>query len=300
MRAPLATFAILALCSSVGARAVPQAQGEPVASPADSPEAVAPPPPPTGTPAEELARGVALFEQQELELAEEALERAATGERFSREDVVKLLHHLGVVRSYLGEDERARAAFKRLLTVSPAHFLPYTISPRTTHLFSDVRAASEGSISVALLAPQRAEWNKRIEVQVENQRDPLGELRALELLVRKQGSANYTTIPVELPAPGEITTVKLDPVSRPELGGDVNLELALIARGERGWELFRGPDPASPRTVAVGLVDKAWYEDEGTLWVLGGTAAAAVVGTALFAALVWPPPEQVPVQIEVR
>ena len=97
-----------------------------------------------------LNRAIAMLEAGQVEEARDALETIRRGGPYALEDVLELYRNLGIARAYLGDTKGARWAFERLLAFSPGAMLRYTVSPKATFVFQQVRDAMEAHPALRL------------------------------------------------------------------------------------------------------------------------------------------------------
>ena len=87
----------------------------------------------------ELDRGAALVERGDFEDAVATLERGLRQPDVSESQLAELYRLLGLAQLYLGDEERAREAFERLLQVRPDYDVPKGTPPKVKALYARIR-----------------------------------------------------------------------------------------------------------------------------------------------------------------
>ena len=98
---------------------------------------------------------VRLYESLEYERALEQLDKAHKYSRGTDDDVALALYE-GMIRSDLGQNDQARAAFKTALLLRPDVNFPVKVSPKVRNTFEDLRKAVKKELA-PLIEKQKAE-----------------------------------------------------------------------------------------------------------------------------------------------
>ncbi|MFH1812522.1 MAG: hypothetical protein ABIJ09_27565 [Pseudomonadota bacterium] len=254
-----------------------------------------------------LGRGLRLLDLQEFGEARAALELALDDGPYDHAQVVGLYRGLGLSRAFTGDEDGALWAFSRLLIVAPDESLPYTTSPKATFVFDRARMAQrqQRPAEILVVTEPVLAFDRPVLCRVERRSDPLAAMTHAAVLHRLQGQVDYQTLELELPPPGQRLDVTLPAVPGAAAVVDSHgipgaiLEIAVVARDARGWEIYRGPDPERPLQIPVGFSESREWYTQWWLWGLIGGGVAAVTTGAIVAVLLWPLPDRIPASYEV-
>lgn len=115
-----------------------------------------------------IAAAVRLYEGLEYERALDQLTRAKEFSCGVADDAVLRMYE-GIVRSDLGDGEKARAAFKEALLLEPDAEIPLKVSPKMRKLIESLRAEAKKELA-PILARQEEERRKRLAEEAERER----------------------------------------------------------------------------------------------------------------------------------
>lgn len=195
--------------------------------------------------------------------------------------LIELFEQRGIAYSYLKREEDALKAFASLLDLDPGHLLSYTLSPQATFLYERARSAKEKRAEAQLNVswPQGLREDQAIPLVIEVIADPASMLQRMALYVRSSDQQAYQRVALELPKPGELSTVHLP---APNTDEPTVLQLYGRAYDADGDEVFHWFDMAKPREIALGYdAPSPWYRKWWVWATLGGVVAAGT-GTTVY------------------
>ena len=238
--------------------------------------------------ADRVARGEALFADQEYQAAIETLTPVTRDRAAARAQRVRAWEVIALARFILADEAGAQGAFERVLELDPGFQLRDTSgSPRIRAFFDRVRrevvpGAATGDVDLEHAAPAGATAGGRLELEVRVSRGatlvhdvaivyrPLGVLIYREADTHPAGADRWRAA-ITLPAARERAT----------------FEYYVVARAQGGVEVARIAAPDAPLTIAVapgGSVGRRpwygrWYVIAGVAIVAAGATGAIVAGT---------------------
>ena len=238
--------------------------------------------------ADRVARGEALFADQEYQAAIKTLTPVTRDRAASRAQRVRAWEVIALARFILGDEAGARDAFERVLELDPGFQLRDSSgSPRIRAFFDRLRrevvpGAATGDIDLEHAAPAGATAGGRLELEVRVSRgatlvhDVAIVYRALGVLTYREAGARAAgadrwRAAITLPAARERGT----------------FEYYVVARAGDGVELARIAAPDTPLTIAVAPGGSPgrrpwygrWYVIAGVALVAAGATGAIVAGT---------------------
>jgi tetratricopeptide (TPR) repeat protein len=206
------------------------------------------------------------------------LERARGNGPYAWPDYVRLHELLGVAHAYLERRDDASRDFEMLLALDPSHALSYTLSPKATFLFEQVRRkrGEDPPPTVDVAWRRDLKVSDAVGVDVETVADPLSFLKRATLFTRERGTASWSSHPFALPVAGS-SRHELLPLLDPAPTHDTALELYLVAYDDAGNEVLRSGTATHPREVPLRYqAPPAWYAH----WWVPVIGAAVVAGAA--------------------
>lgn len=230
--------------------------------------------------ADRLARGEALFADQEYAAAVKALLPVTRDRAASRAQRVRAWEVIALARFISGDEVGARDAFERVLELDPGFQLrDASGSPRVRAFFDRVRRevvpGAAGDVDLEHAAPAGATAGSRLELEVRVSRgaDAVG---AVAVAHRLLGALTYREARGRAAGAGRWQIALTLPPAR----AAGTLEYYVIARGPDGGEVARIAAPDAPLALAVapgGKRDRPWY---GRWYVVAGVAVVAAGATA--------------------
>ena len=231
-----------------------------------------------------LEEGARLLAEYRAYEAVDALQHARDHEGpYPYVDHVRLYELLGIAYAYVDQPKRARAAFEQLLLLQPDRMLSYTLSPKVTFLFEEVRNAARlrPVPTVDISWPRGLRPDQPLTIDIEAVSDPGHFLHRARLYARRQGDPEWRTYDVVLPHVLEYVQVKLAPVA-PDASRDETLQLYLIAHDRHDNEVLIWGTPEQPREILMKFQPTEPLYKKWWLWaVLGGVTVAASITTAV-------------------
>jgi tetratricopeptide (TPR) repeat protein len=236
----------------------------------------------------EIARAQAQLENGEFEEAVKTLEAGLDAPDVTDDQLVELYRLLGLAALYLGDEERARDSYERLLQARPDYELPRTAAPKLRALYArlkeDIKNRRVRPVTLRVHPIPDATGGEPLEVETRIE-DLALDARA-KLFYRRAGGQAYSSVDLirergtreqyratlpayELPASPSAYEVEYyfevtDAAQR-----------RLAGRGDAFNPLVFQVVPA--RRAAAPVSERPWYKSPW-LWVTVG--AVAVAGTA--------------------
>jgi hypothetical protein len=236
-------------------------------------------------PVDLIARGQALFDDQQYEESVQTLSAALLRPSNTKAQRVEIHRLLALNYITLGRKDEADSAIRGLLVIEPNYQLPGTESPRFRDVFAAVRAKWEGEGRPGLLkdegpaqkpvvmkhaSPAQVEAGVRVELIVRLE-DPASRVADVRLFYRASSKDEFTDIPVAIEGGRGRVQIPGSAIKPPVL------EYYFVGNDKTGTQVVTRGDSSSPLRIAV--PDKA-----GGGWVLpvaiggGILGAAAIVG----------------------
>jgi hypothetical protein len=206
------------------------------------------------------------------------LEQARSHGPYTWADYVRLHELLGVAHAYLERRDDASRDFEMLLALEPSHALSYTLSPKATFVFEQVRRkrGEDPPPGVDVAWRRDLKVSDAVGIDVEVVADPLSFLKRATIFTRERGGASWSSHPFALPAIGT-SRRELLPALEPAPTHDTALELYLVAYDDAGNEVLRSGSAAHPREIPLRYEPPpAWYAH----WWVPVIGAAVVAGAA--------------------
>jgi hypothetical protein len=252
---------------------------------------------PRGDAAAKIAAGKQALAKMDVDVAKLALAAADQGGPLDHDANVTLWEQRGIAAAYLNDERTASAAFDMLLALDPSHFLSYTLSPKATFVFEQVRndTRARGVPALDVNWPHGQRVGDPVPIDLEIVADPKQFLSRATLFVRAHGDAGWRATDVALGHAAD-RRVLLPPV---EAQKPVSLELYLRAYDDRGNEVLTWADAVRPREIPLRYDPPTpWYRRTWFYAVVGSVVAASV-GVTVYE-LTIAPPDTVTGSVSVR
>jgi len=241
---------------------------------------------PAAAPVDLIARGQALFDDQQYEESVQTLSAALLRPSNTKAQRVEIHRLLALNYITLGRKDEAESAIRGLLVIEPNYQLPASESPRFRDVFTAVRAKWEGEGRPGLIkdegpsqkpvvmkhaSPAQVEAGVRVELIVRLE-DPAARVTDVHLYYRASSKDEFTDLPVQLEGGRARAQIPGSAVRPPVL------EYYFVGNDKAGAPVVNRGDSSSPLRIAV--PDKSG----GGGWVLpvaiggGILGAAAIVG----------------------
>lgn len=190
----------------------------------------------------------------------------------------------GVAHAYLDHKEQARAAFARLLDLAPGYAVSYTLSPKVTFLFHEVRQQRANAVQpeLQLNLPHDLGVDDPIAIDIAVLADPRGWMQRASVYARRRGEPNYQELNVELARAGAYTSIPLPAPAEAATGPEV-IDLYLIVSDADGNQVLLVGSPERPRAINLSYTAPVPWYTHWWLWASLGGAAALGVGATVFA-----------------
>ncbi len=144
---------------------------------------------------EALGRAQALIDDGEFEAAVPVLEKAIDAPEMTDDQLAELYRLLGLSHLYLGNEERARDAFEKLLQARPDYELPRATPPKIRTLYArikdDVRKRRVRPVTLSLTPPTAVEGGRACEVPAHIEDMALG--AKARLFYRRAGAQAFSS-----------------------------------------------------------------------------------------------------------
>ncbi len=266
-----------------------------------------------GTRSPEAREGERLMSEAEFERAVRVLQRGVSRADVTDDELVELYRLMGLAYLYLGDEQKARDAYEKLLQARPDYELPRSTAPRIRELYArireDIRKRRVRPVTIYFEPLQGHTAGQPLEVQARIEDMALG-ARA-KLYYRRAGVQSYSSVEFARDPQAQsreefraVVPAFEFPADRRSFDVEYYLEVAdaaqrrLAGRGDSLNPLnftVRAPGGgAEPPTVDA----DAWYR-KPWVWIAGGVVAAGVAGGIAFAATRQPTGD-VPVKIRVQ
>lgn len=242
----------------------------------------------TSQPQDLVAKGQALFEDQQYEDSVQTLSAALLRPSNTPEQKVEIHRLLALNYITLGRKDEADNAVRGLLVVQPDYQLPPSESPRFRDFFKDARAkweaegrpgvvrekVAEKPVVLRHDSPSSAERNKPIEIRARLE-DPDKRAAAVKVYFRAGSRGDFTEVVAVVDDGSVKAQIPAASVKPPVLDYYVEVD------GGDGSTLLSRGDAQAPLRIAI--------PDGGSGWVLpvaiggGVLGAAAIVGVLALA-----------------
>lgn len=241
-----------------------------------------------------LTRGQQQVDEGDFEDAVKTLEAGIDEPDLTDDQLAELYRLLGLAHLYLGNEDRARGAYEKLLQARPDYELPKGTPPKIRTIYGRIkddirkRRVRPVTLTVAGVPEQRPAQAVTVEARIDDM--ALG--AKAKLFYRRSGAQNYSSIDF-LRDRGDRSLYRatIPAFEVPEEAAAYDLEYYVEVADAAQRRLAGRGDPFSPltfRVLAKVVVDegekpKAWYQNPW-VWVgIGAGAAAVTTGAVILA-----------------
>jgi hypothetical protein len=242
----------------------------------------------TTTRTELLAASKAL-EALDVDTAKATLDRVGARAPLEYAAHVQLWEQRGITAAYVDDVATAKTSFGMLLALDPGHYLSYTLSPKATFVFEDVRKQPTPTTpTLDINWPRNGKVGDAVPVDIEVVADPRRLLTGATFFVRARGEATWRA--TDIAFAGGAGTVR---VIVPPIDGDKPSTLELYVRGHdaKRNEVLAWADAAHPREIALRYEPPTpWYR-RWWAYTIGASILAVGTGAIVYAVTFAPPDE---------
>jgi tetratricopeptide (TPR) repeat protein len=241
-----------------------------------------------------LTKGQQQVEEGDFEDAVKTLEAGIDAPDLTDDQLVELYRLLGLSHLYLGNEDKARGAFEKLLQARPDYELPKATPPKIRTLYARIkddirkRRVRPVTLSVAGVPEQKPAQAVTVEARIDDM--ALG--AKAKLFYRRSGAQNYSSIDfLRDRADRSLYRATIPAFEVPEEPAAYDLEYYVEVADAAQRRLAGRGDPFTPltfRVLAKVVVEdaekpKAWYQNPW-VWVgIGAGAAAVTTGAVILA-----------------
>lgn len=230
-----------------------------------------------------LAKATAAVTAFDVDAALPMLDAVASEGPLTHAQNVQLWEQRAIALAYIEREAEAAGAFARLLSLAPAHLLPYTLSPKVTFVFERARRGSIRAPVLDLGWPGGQRVGAAIPVDVELVTDPDRLVHSVTLFARTRGGS-WGLIPMPV-QPGRHR------VAIPAVAATQATAVEIYARGydRSGNEVLAWEGPERPREIPLRYDPPPRWYSRWWVWGAVGTVAAVATGIGVWAATNEPP-----------
>jgi tetratricopeptide (TPR) repeat protein len=255
-----------------------------------------------------------LIEEAEFDQAIRVINDALVQPDNSDAMLVSLYELQGTAYLYLGQADKARSAFEKLLQAAPDHQLPKGTSSKISKLFEKVREDQKANkVRPVKLSHEKitaARAGERLDVMAQITDLP-GNAKA-RLYYRRAGTEAYSSTTFSAEGGGSFVA-HVPAFELPTESGEYALEYFVEIADSGGRRLAgvgdslgpivahvtrssaeRGPEPVAPAVTSESWYQKWW------VWTIVGVVAAGAVGAAVAVPLLQDKRATLPVAIKVQ
>jgi hypothetical protein len=241
---------------------------------------------PRGDGAAKIAAGKELLAKSEVTQAKAALDAADHGGPLDHDANVSLWEQRGLAAAYLEDEPSAAAAFDMMLSLDPAHFLSYTLSPKATFVFEKVRndMKKRGAPVLDVNWSHGQRVGDPVPLDVEVVADPKKFLHRATVFVRTRGETSWHAADLTLGVHDSRVVLPGITAQKP-----TSLELYLRAYDDRGNEVLAWADPTRPREIPLRYDPPTKWYRKWWVYAIAGSVVAAGTGVAVYELTIAPP-----------
>lgn len=261
----------------------------------------------------EVREAERLLSEAEFERAVRVLQRGLSRSDVTDDELVELYRLMGLAHLYLGDEQKARDAYEKLLQARPDYELPPSTAPRIRELYArireDIRKRRVRPVTLWFTPLQEHTAGAPLEVPVRIEDMALG-ARA-RLYYRRAGGQSFSSVEFardpQAPSREEFRAT-VPAYEFPADGRTFDMEYYLEVADAAQRRLAGRGDSLNPLNFTVRVprdgsgpsrVDTdAWYR-KPWVWIAGGVVAAGAAGGIAYAATRQPTGD-VPVKIRVQ
>ncbi len=237
-----------------------------------------------GDGAAQIEAGQKALAELHVDDAKTALDAAEKAGPLDHEHNVSLWEQRGIAAAYVDDEASAKTAFGMMLALDPSHILSYTLSPKATFVFEQVRKVTKDAPAIDVNWPRGGKVGDPVPLDVDVVADPKKFLHRATVFVRARGDASWRAADLALDKPEQRIVLPATEAQKP-----VSLELYLRAYDDHGNEVLTWADPAKPREIPLRYdPPPPWYRT-GWVVVLAGSVLAAATGITVYELTLAPP-----------
>lgn len=241
-----------------------------------------------------LTKGQQQVDEGDFEDAVKTLQAGLDAPDLSDEQLAELYRLLGLAHLYLGNEDKARDAFEKLLQARPDYELPKATPPKIRTLYArikeDIRKRRVRPVTLTVAGVP--EQMPGLAVTVESRIDDMALGAKAKLFYRRSGAQNYSSIDfLRDRTDRSIYRATIPAFELPEESAAYDLEYYVEVADAAQRRLAGRGDPFTPLTFRVNAKvateetekPKAWYQNPW-VWVgIGAGAAAVTTGAVILA-----------------
>lgn len=241
-----------------------------------------------------LTRGQQQVDDGDFEDAVKTLEAGIDAPDLTDEQLAELYRLLGLSHLYLGNEDKARDAFEKLLQARPDYELPKATPPKIRTLYARIKddIRKRRVRPVTLTVSGVPEQTPGQAVTVESRIDDMALGAKAKLFYRRSGAQNYSSIDfMRDRADRSLYRATIPAFELPEEAAAYDLEYYVEVADAAQRRLAGRGDPFTPLTFRVNAKATASEADKPTAWYanpwvwvgIGAGAAAVTTGAILLA-----------------
>ncbi len=241
-----------------------------------------------------LTKGQQQVEEGDFEEAVKTLEAGIDAPDLTDEQLAEMYRLLGLAHLYLGNEDKARDAFEKLLQARPDYELPKATPPKIRTLYARIKddIRKRRVRPVTLTVNGVPEQVPGMAVTVEARIDDMALGAKAKLFYRRSGAQNYSSTDFGRDKTDRsIYRAVIPAFELPEEAGGYDLEYYVEVADAAQRRLAGRGDPFTPLSFKVAPKTvtedpekpKPWYQNPW-VWVgIGAGAAAVTTGVVIFA-----------------
>ena len=237
----------------------------------------------------EVEEANGLMEQGEFEDAVKVLQRGLSQPDVSDDVLVELYRMMGLAQLYLGNEDKAREAYEKLLQARPDYELPKSAPPKIRELYArikdDIRKRRVRPITLTAPSIDEHEGNQPLEAEAKIEDMALG--AKAKLYYRRAGAQAYSSVDFTRVKGGakDAFTATIPAYDLPAEGHGYDVEYYLEVADAAQRRLAGKGDAYNPLHFTVkpegevsagGGEETPWYKNP---WIWVGAGAIVAAGT---------------------